>query len=387
MRDGWTETTLDDLVLSGVVSLGRGNVISKKDMEADPGPYPVYSSAQNNDGRIGSYNKFMFDEELITWSVDGGGYVFYRPHHKFSVTNIGGYLRILDDTKFLYPFLAAVLQKLHSQHVFDWQNKAHPSVIRKLYNNVPLASLPEQKRIVDLAASVDAYIDALQQKADTARTARNSVLHELLTAGGDDWSETTLGELANFRRDRLDPLSLDSAHLLCHWSIPALDEFGGPLWEPAGKIGSHKFRVRENAVVFSLLNPRIPRFALVLGGDDVVCSTEFAVMQPTDLIHETFLLLLASSNIFQKVVGSLASGTTKSRERVKPSDLEGVSISLPPIEEQIRIVEIVSSMDEVIQTTEKAMAEAKNLRSGLLSELLSGEHEIPASYDSMLGAA
>jgi type I restriction enzyme S subunit len=159
------------------------------------------------------------------------------------------------------------------------------------------------------------------------------------------------------------------------------------LWEPAGKIGSHKFRVRENAVVFSLLNPRIPRFALVLGGDDVVCSTEFAVMQPTDLIHETFLLLLASSNIFQKVVGSLASGTTKSRERVKPSDLEGVSISLPPIEEQIRIVEIVSSMDEVIQTTEKAMAEAKNLRSGLLSELLSGEHEIPASYDSMLGAA
>jgi len=76
MRDDWTETTLDDLVLSGVVLLGRGNVISKKDMEADPGPYPVYSSAQNNDGRIGSYNKFMFDEELITWSVDGGGHVF-----------------------------------------------------------------------------------------------------------------------------------------------------------------------------------------------------------------------------------------------------------------------------------------------------------------------
>ena len=31
--------------------------------------------------------------------------------------------------------------------------------------------------------------------------------------------------------------------------------------------------------------------------------------------------------------------------------------------------------------------EAKNLRSGLLSDLLSGVHEIPASYDKVLGAA
>jgi type I restriction enzyme S subunit len=59
----------------------------------------------------------------------------------------------------------------------------------------------------------------------------------------------------------------------------------------------------------------------------------------------------------------------------------------PPIEEQKRIVEIVSSMDDVIQSTEQAVVDAKNLRSGLLSDLLSGEHEIPASYDSFLGAA
>ena len=181
MRDDWTETTLDDLVLSGVVLLGRGNVISKKDMEADPGPYPVYSSAQNNDGRIGSYNKFMFDEELITWSVDGGGHVFYRPHHKFSVTNIGGYLRILDSSKFLYPFLAAVLQKLHGQHVFDWQNKAHPSVIRKLYNNIPLASINEQKRIVEIVSSMDEVIRSTEQAVTDAKNLRSGLLSDLLS--------------------------------------------------------------------------------------------------------------------------------------------------------------------------------------------------------------
>jgi len=181
MSEAWTETTLDELVLSGVVALGRGNVISKKDMEADPGPYPVYSSAQNNDGRIGSYNKFMFDEELITWSVDGGGYVFYRPHHKFSVTNIGGYLRILDSTKFLYPFLAAVLQKLHGQHVFDWQNKAHPSVIRKLYNNIPLASIKEQRRIVGVISSIDLAIHSTERAVADAKNLRSGLLSDLLS--------------------------------------------------------------------------------------------------------------------------------------------------------------------------------------------------------------
>jgi type I restriction enzyme S subunit len=67
--------------------------------------------------------------------------------------------------------------------------------------------------------------------------------------------------------------------------------------------------------------------------------------------------------------------------------LASIPVRLPPIKEQKRIVEIVSSMDDVIRSTEQAVTDAKNLRSGLLSDLLSGNHEIPASYDSMLGAA
>lgn len=62
-------------------------------------------------------------------------------------------------------------------------------------------------------------------------------------------------------------------------------------------------------------------------------------------------------------------------------------LQLPPIAEQKRIVDVVSSMDDVIQAAERAVVEAKNLRSGLLSDLLSGEHEIPVSYDELLGAA
>jgi hypothetical protein len=41
----------------------------------------------------------------------------------------------------------------------------------------------------------------------------------------------------------------------------------------------------------------------------------------------------------------------------------------------------------MIKTTHHAVSNATRMRSGLLSDLLSGKHEIPESYDRLLGAA
>jgi type I restriction enzyme S subunit len=62
-------------------------------------------------------------------------------------------------------------------------------------------------------------------------------------------------------------------------------------------------------------------------------------------------------------------------------------ITIPPLPEQKRIVEIIASLDKVAKQTQLSITESQNLRSGLLSDLLSGEHEIPSSYDKVIGAA
>ena len=67
--------------------------------------------------------------------------------------------------------------------------------------------IAEQRRIVDVVVSVDAYIDALQQQVDAARTARNAVLHELLTAAGEDWTETTLDAISLNLNSRRIPIT------------------------------------------------------------------------------------------------------------------------------------------------------------------------------------
>ena len=101
---------LGELEDEGFVKLGRGNVISKKDLANIPGDYPVYSSSAIGIGEFGRYGKYMFDDERITWSVDGGGRFFFRSAHKYSVTNVCGWMTVLKqdrlNTRFLYHVLS-----------------------------------------------------------------------------------------------------------------------------------------------------------------------------------------------------------------------------------------------------------------------------------------
>lgn len=175
----WEQFLIQELEDKGWVKLGRGKVISKTDIENTPGQYPIYSSSVKNDGLMGAYGEFMFDEELISWSVDGGGNFFYRPKHKFSVTNVSGYMR-LDTGRLSYKFLAEQLAYLHERQAFNYQTKAHPSVIRKLYR-VKVPGLREQQQIAQVLAVTDAEVAANQVRLECLKEEKKALMQQLLT--------------------------------------------------------------------------------------------------------------------------------------------------------------------------------------------------------------
>jgi|LakMenEpi03Aug12_release.lakeMendotaPanAssembly.Ray.scaffolds.fasta_scaffold353483_2 restriction endonuclease S subunit len=381
MREGWKEISLEDLENNRVIKLGRGDVISKKDIGADPGPNPVYSSAENKNGMIGKYAKFMFDEELITWSVDGGGHIFYRPKHKFSVTNIGGWLRILDQNVFSYQFLAYALQILHKQHSFDWQYKAHPSVIRKLYTRIPLPPLVEQKRIVDLISSVDSYIEALQQQVDKARKSRNAVLHELLTKGGDGWVETTLGEVAQFFNGK----AYSKEELLSQGKYRVLrvgNFFSNNSWYWSDlELESEKYCEAGDLLYAwsASFGPRIWKEEKVIYHYHI-----WKIMENPNLILKTWLFYWLDNDVEEM---KSAAGTGSIMMHITKGEIEKRKIMLPSIEIQQVQIGVLQSFDATIQAQEATLKNTLNLRSALLSDLLSGNHEIPTTYDKLIGAA
>jgi len=164
--DGVPLIKLGDLEDQGIIKLGRGDVISKTDLRDTPGEYPVYSSSAASDGLFGKYGQFMFDEEKITWSIDGGGKFFYRKKHKFSVTNVCGWMKVLKSESVSTRYLYYVLISIWGGRTYNYTVKAHPSVIREDYF-IPLPPIEIQKEIVaildkftELEAELEAELDA-----------------------------------------------------------------------------------------------------------------------------------------------------------------------------------------------------------------------------------
>ena len=121
----------------------------------------------------------MFNEEMITWSIDGGGNFFHRPRHRFSVTNVCGYMQVRSENMSC-KFLASQLQLLHARRVFDYQTKAHPSVIRGEYE-VSIPSIDEQHAIATILSDMDAEIKALKARRDKTKAIKQGMKQELLT--------------------------------------------------------------------------------------------------------------------------------------------------------------------------------------------------------------
>lgn len=136
------------------ISLTRGSVLSKKDINKNPGNYPIYSSSIKNNGLMGFYGDFSFNEEMITWSVDGGGNLFYREKHKFNVTNVSGIMRLLDNENFSLKYIYYLFKEQHKKYNFDYSNKAHPSIIENLYYFTGI-NKDEQNSIVKVLEKLD----------------------------------------------------------------------------------------------------------------------------------------------------------------------------------------------------------------------------------------
>lgn len=63
--DGVGYKKLEELEDSGIIALGRGKVISKKDIQDNPDEYSIYSSSAVGSGLLGTYGDYMFDATFV----------------------------------------------------------------------------------------------------------------------------------------------------------------------------------------------------------------------------------------------------------------------------------------------------------------------------------
>ena len=260
---------------------------------------------------------------------------------------------------------------------------------------IQLPPLPEQRRIVDLISSVDSYIEALQRQLESAKRSRNAVLHELMTVGGDDWVETTLGKASDVIMGRqlspskklgTRPRPYIRAANIGSWGINVEDIYEMDFTE----IEEERFacKVGDTILVEGGNEKSVGCPAFITDKEAGLCIQNTVIRcrsTNSKLLDPHFQYHLLRFMFWRGDFAQLCAGTTIMHLGQKRAEV--VPISIPPLGKQLDIVDTISKFDLTVTNLEETLNNAKSLRSGLLSDLLSGAHEIPAGYDKIIGAA
>ena len=128
---------------------------------------------------------------------------------------------------------------------------------------------------------------------------------------------------------------------------------------------------RRGDILLSTVRPYLKSFTRVDGHDnDLVVSTGFAVLRAGAEINPAYLYQLIFSEPFIEHLKELMTGSNY--PAVKPKDIAAFPFALPPLNEQHRIAEILSSVDASIQATQSVIEQAERVKRGLMAELLTG---------------
>lgn len=168
-------------IIGNICTLGRGRVISKKEIEDNPGEYPVYSSQTSHSGCMGYLSSYDFEGEYVTWTTDGvnAGTCFYRTG-KFNCTNVCGTLKL--KVEGIDPkYLSLVLNNQTAKYVV---RNGNPKLMNNIMSIIPVpipANIEEQQRISEVIFQCDEVISSYESKRERLIDVEKSLMATLLT--------------------------------------------------------------------------------------------------------------------------------------------------------------------------------------------------------------
>lgn len=114
-------------------------------------------------------------------------------------------------------------------------------------------------------------------------------------------------------------------------------------------------------------------------GSRVVCDQPFALGQDTVLIKPKridprFLYEQLQSSLVLRQIKKLSGGSTFSR--INLGEIRKLIVTVPPLPEQKKIAEILSTWDAAIETAEKLLANAETQKRALMQPLLAGKRRL-----------
>lgn len=259
----------------------------------------------------------------------------------------------------------------------------HINVGDMIHFQVPVPPISEQMNISSILLDLDLLIKNLEKLIRKKNNIKIGTMQKLLIPT-ETWEEKSIFQIADNKKELFnDGDWIESEHI----------KDKGIRLIQTGNIGIGKFIEKEvhkyissesfyklnckelnigDLLICRLAEPAGRACVLPnIGEEKVITSVDVTIFRPRKEIANTiFLSNLFSTSTWFKSISDLCGGTT--HKRISRGTLGKIKIFLPPIEQQDKIASILSDMDAEIEELERKRDKYKDIKIGMMQELLTG---------------
>jgi type I restriction enzyme S subunit len=260
-----------------------------------------------------------------------------------------------------------------------------------------LPPLPEQQKIAEILSTVDEKIAVIDEQLAKTNELKTGLMQRLLTKGigHTEFKDSPLGEipkewkvvqLADVLRLVERPIKMndDDSYEL----VTVKRRFGGitPRGAYLGKDVKVKsqFIVRENDFLISKRQIVHCACGLVPADlDGAIVSNEYSVFNSSSDLNLSFFEYYVQRPDMQKSFLLCSDGVHIEKMLFKVRDWIKTLVLIPPVAEQHKIAEILTTVDEKTQVLHDKKAHYQTLKRGLMQQLLTGKLRVRVAQDAV----
>ncbi len=284
-------------------------------------------------------------------------------------------------SRYMYYFLPFPLQRINDKTAFSTVKHLSSKQVNTI--NIPLPSLPEQQRIVERLDSAFAHIDALKANAEKQLSEARSLFQKALEKAmepKEGWEEKKIKDIADVKGGKRVPKGYKLESVDTGYKYIRVSDFNDDGSVDVSNImyiseavykQIKKYTITNDDVYISIAGT-IGKAGIIpasLNGSNLTenaCKLFF-----TKPVDKQFIYLCTKSDKFKKQIEKATKQA--SQPKLAITRLAEVSISLPTIETQQRIVERLDSLSANIRKLEevqrKTIAECDALKQALLRKV------------------
>ena len=391
-------------ILGNFIKIRSGAAPSKIKELKEFGKYPFYKvNDLNYTDKYLSKAIYNFDD-LTFKKIKKNSIVFPKRGasiftNKIAIISKSGYmdtnlmaLEILDCSIINHEFLYYLLSFRGLVEFAD--TSSVPQINNKHIEPIKLAVPPleEQLKIADIISTVDEQIENTEQLTRKIKELKKGLVQRLLTKGIDhidfkqtkfgqipiDWDVTTIGSIADVKSG-LTPLRAKQELYYDNGTIP---------WVKTMDLNNKEVTVTTECVTklaleetsLTLLPENIVLVAMYGGFNQIgrtgllkvpgATNQAISALLPKREYLAEYLQIWLNANVkeWKKYAAS-----SRKDPNITKSDVLNFNVLLPPLKEQQKIVEILSSVEKQIENYEQEKQKYIELKKGLMQQLLTGK--------------